>query len=109
MTTTMTSTSPAERRVAPRHRCHITVLTGARLHEVPVRDLTAQGIGFILDHQLEPGTDVCVEMFSPSSGAFLLRGGRVIHATQQSDGAWLTGTLFPQPLIDADLVALLSE
>lgn len=102
-----TNGSSTERRSLPRHTCSITVLAGQNLHEAPVRDLSAHGMALILAQQFEQGACVGVEMYSPASRAYLLKGGRVAHATEQSDGGWLTGIFFPEQLTKTDLRALL--
>lgn len=103
-----TLATSTDRRGLPRYTCSLSVLAGENLCEAPVRDLSAQGMSFVLDHQLEPGTCVGIEMYSLASEAYLLKGGRVAHATEQPDG-WLTGIFFPESLTEADLRALVGH
>ena len=54
-----------------------------------VRDISANGIGLILNGKIEPGTPITIEMRSQGKSFALL--ARVAHATRRSEFSWLIG------------------
>lgn len=100
--------SVLERRAASRTTSHTKVHLGSERHEVPVRDVTRQGLCFILNHVLQPGTVVYVEVHDPASDGISLIESRVVHCTQQPNDGWFIGTRFRHPLTVSDLQTILS-
>ncbi len=62
-----------------------------------VRDLSAHGIGLLLKHRFEPGTQLLVEVGAPEQHRSQRFRARVAHATPEPDG-WLMGCEFVNAL-----------
>lgn len=101
-----------ERRAAPRHPSSVKILcypVGAGLGErrqVRVRNASRTGIAVLTDRRWDPGTSLVLEL-PGEEGPQVLRG-RVVHATPQPGGCFLTGCVLDFPLSDAQLQALIS-
>src|SRR4051794_26808735 len=54
-----------------------------------ILNLSATGIGLLLDSRLEPDSHVIIHLKSPTTGAFFNLPARVVHVTGQSNGDWL--------------------
>jgi len=67
-----------------------------------VRNISANGIGLLLTHALEPGTSIKVEVRSRS---IVTRVAQVVHSTKQ-EGGWLVGCTLDNPLSDPELQQL---
>jgi hypothetical protein len=74
--------------------------------QAEVRNLSAGGIGLVLNRRFTPGTILSVELPSANQGPVILLLARVVHATAQADGGWLIGCEFATRLRDDDLQAL---
>jgi PilZ domain len=74
-----------------------------------VHNLSHEGIGFFIDHELTIQSPVAVELFSLAAHVWHLKGARVVHATAQPDGSWLTGVSFVHELTEAELATLLKN
>ena len=100
----------AELRAEPRYHCPRLARVGppkgpkslARLSIV--RNISANGIGLLLTHRLEPGTKLDVELRSRS---IVTRVAQVVHSTKQETG-WLVGCTFDNPLSEPELQQLRS-
>jgi hypothetical protein len=76
-----------------------------------VHDISQGGLGLLLTHRFQPGTDLVVELRGGESVRRVLRI-RVIHATPtNADGnfCWLLGCSFNAPLTEEELGALRFE
>jgi PilZ domain len=56
-----------------------------------VRDISASGIGLILNGKIEPGTPLTIEMRTQTQGRPFALLARVAHATKRSEFSWLVG------------------
>lgn len=72
-----------------------------------ILNLSASGIGLLLDSAVEPGTYLVVHLTSTSTGAQFDLLTRVAHCTPQNAGEWLVGCELAEKLGQADLDALL--
>jgi hypothetical protein len=98
----------AERRAEPRQRLSdlATATVGDRLWNAPVRDISALGIGLLLDQPVEPGTTVSVELPNRAWNCWHLKLLRVVHVTPQEDNRYLVGSVFLRRFSDDELRAL---
>jgi c-di-GMP-binding flagellar brake protein YcgR len=74
-----------------------------------VRDISRGGVGLLLRHCFQPGTDLAVELRDVTGQLLRTVGVRVIHATAvrvEGSHRWLLGCSFDQPLSDAEFQAL---
>src|SRR5438128_11861643 len=67
-----------------------------------LRNISAGGIGLLLQRRFEPRTGLAVEL-PDLDGSRVTVFVRVIHATPQGKGAWLLGCSFVTPLTDERL------
>jgi serine/threonine protein kinase len=111
-----------ERRRAARHRCTVASVCEVRtsIHEdetaeqdewqATVQDLSANGLGFVLNRRFEPGTQVRVVVKRPErrakSDALV---AEVIHVKRGRAGTWLVGCRWASPLSDRDLQDVLGK
>ena len=72
-----------------------------------ILNLSATGIGLLLDGYLEAGTQLIIHLKSVTTGAFFDLPARVVHATVQPNGEWLVGCELAEKLRQDDLDALL--
>ena len=72
-----------------------------------ILNLSATGIGLLLDGALEPGTQLIIHLKSNDAGTFFDLPARVAHATLQANGEWLIGCELTEKLRQDDLDALL--
>jgi hypothetical protein len=101
----------AERRAQARRAC---VDSGARavlasqgqdLWQASVRDISAGGIGVLLDRRVDPGTVLAIELHNKTQHFWHLKLLRVIHATPQGQH-WLVGSAFLKSFTDAEFNSL---
>ena len=100
------------RRASVRYRCHLA--SPAHLAtadtEQPVlawiHNLSATGVGLLLEQPLEAATPLELELFT-AGGARVTAHGRAVHATRRADGTWLVGCELYQPLTPDEMDALL--
>ena len=64
-----------------------------------VRDISANGIGFLLTRSMSPGTLMNVEL---CGRAIINRVARVVHSTRAEEG-WIIGCTLDNPLCDQEL------
>lgn len=117
--TLTTKSNPAaglkqERRAAVRHLCNLDTLYqrgGGRLDLVwwigLIRNLSAHGVGLLLDRRFEPGTLLTVALHSDSEKYSRTLEACVVHVTRQVEGSWLIGCAFAGQLSEAELQAIL--
>jgi hypothetical protein len=74
-----------------------------------IRDISANGIGLILNRRFEPDTRLVINLPFPASGTRRSILVRVVHATPLTPGFWLLGCVFPRPLPEDELFALLGR
>jgi len=84
---------------------------GRRLTGWPgrVKDISAGGIGLLLQHRFRPGTVLTIELRERTGQVLRTVQARVVHTTAlRVDGGycWLLGCSLKQPLTDAEFEAL---
>jgi len=99
------------RRAEIRYRCHLAnpaLVTpcepGGGL--AWVRNLSVAGVGLVLEHTLEVGRLLEIELITPA-GARIRVEGRVVHVTQRPDRTWLAGCEFLEPITPDQMEELL--
>jgi PilZ domain-containing protein len=104
-----------ERRVAERFPCDLEPICheqGSGRGEwvaLGVHNISATGIGLVVPHQLRPGTVLVIRLTSSTRAVSRPLVVRVMHATAQGNGSWLTGAVFVRRLSPQGLRELLSE
>jgi hypothetical protein len=71
-----------------------------------VRDISAGGVGLLLQHRFRPGTPLVIQLKGRGESWCRAVGARVVHATPvwAEDGAWwLVGCAFSSPLSEEEL------
>jgi hypothetical protein len=74
-----------------------------------VRDISANGIGLLLNRRFEPGTRLVIELPSLACGTRQSVLARVVHATPLAIGFWLLGCVFSAPLPEDEFHALIGR
>ena len=101
----------AERRVAVRTTssqqapCHFATLDARACRWAQVRDVSRTGISLCLNHEFMPGETLLIELPSKTLQAGSV-SARVVHVRAQTDGTWIVGCAFQQPLSDEEFQAL---
>ncbi len=104
----------SDRRVAVRHdaspetACQAVAPSWGVVYAAWVRDLSASGIGLIVECLLEAGTWLTVELDNAGPGASLRLRARVIHAMEMPNEHWLHGCAFERELTDDELHAFVA-
>jgi hypothetical protein len=105
----LTIARPPERRSQARRLCAdpipVFAALGQDLCQAPVRNITARGIGILLDRRVDPGTLMAVELLNKTQQFWHLKLLRVIHATQEGQ-RWLVGSAFLKGFTDAEFQSL---
>jgi hypothetical protein len=104
--------SVLDRREAPRRPCRLPTLVGGDANAgdaATVKDVSAKGVGLVLDRPLKLGAVVVIQLQSASLRLSRPMPVRVLHARQQEDGRWLHGCVFLRQLREEDLEELLSD
>ncbi|HWG46615.1 MAG TPA: serine/threonine-protein kinase [Gemmataceae bacterium] len=70
-----------------------------------IRDISASGVGLILNRRFEPGTVLRVKL--PGSSSRRLYLVRVVRVETHSARTWLVGCIFPRRLSDEEVKSLL--
>jgi PilZ domain len=104
----------SERRTAIRYRAEsssplLAVVQNDHHRPAALHDISAEGVGLLLDRALEPGQVIRVEIHSCAKHCWYLKKARVVHAQQQVVGGWLTGISFLIKFDEADVPALFGE
>jgi PilZ domain len=74
-----------------------------------VRDISAFGIGLLLDHRPQPYTRLTIDLERTTGGLVRTVLARVVHTTEQPGGDWLVGCALTAELSDDELRALQAE
>lgn len=74
-----------------------------------VRDLSSGSIGLLLTRRFEPGTLLVIELEKKKQDQSLSHTlvGRVVHATQNTNGGWMLGCTLANKIAEDDLQDLL--
>jgi hypothetical protein len=97
-----------ERRAAPRYAADARALCRAAgprdgiAWPARIRDIAAEGISILVDHELTPGTLLILEVPGGASPLCVLRV-RVVHTRREADGTWLAGCALAARLSEAEL------
>jgi hypothetical protein len=100
-----------ERRQLPRHHCDVApwvALVGESLQGGMIRDISPAGIGLLLEHEVDPRKRIRIELPCKTGTLWHLKALDVIHATPRQEAGWIVGGVFPSPLTDDQLQALLT-
>jgi len=103
----------SERRAWVRYPCDLDSacqpLAGARGLQWPgkVRNLSGGGVALRLARRFEAGTVLAIDVQGRDESIVQTLLARVIHVLLQTDGSWLLGCAFTNPLSQDDLKALL--
>lgn len=107
------STGAAERRAWVRYatnqptECAPVVETDGPQWVGKVRDISAGGLGVVLDRRFEPGTVLLVGVEDKAEASYRALLARVVRVTRFPDGNWLLGCIFARNLTEEDVAALL--
>lgn len=102
----------AERRAWARQRCSLpmTVKTveqvGSSRWPAQSRDLSAGGLGMVLERRFEPATMVAATLEQPDAPLTVL--ARVVRVVPVQEGGWLLGCQIPFPIDGEELSHLLA-
>jgi hypothetical protein len=110
---TMTD-SNAERRLSTRHVCAGTsvkavVLLGGEPCSTMIQNVSAGGLGVVLDAIVAPNEWLNVELRNSPGGVWFYKQVRVVHVWPARPGRWLLGGAFDQALSLEELRRLLSH
>lgn len=72
-----------------------------------ILNLSATGVGLLLDSPLEAGAQLTIHLKSSSGDTYFDLPARVAHATAQANGEWLIGCELAEKLRQEDLDVLL--
>ncbi|MCI0684190.1 MAG: PilZ domain-containing protein [Gemmataceae bacterium] len=104
---------PAEQRVWMRFNCNLTARfqkiddPNAPVESARVLNLSASGVGLLVDHFVDAGTLLTIDLTGKDGRATRTILACVVHVNQQSAGAWALGCNFIRELTDEDLQALI--
>jgi hypothetical protein len=92
----------AERRKSRRFACRLEAICHLddASSPAPIVDISAAGIGLLLDRELEPGSTVQLQLRTPRGTRTLPM--EVIHVAPAGPGCWLIGGAFETDLDPAD-------
>jgi hypothetical protein len=106
------SSALPERRVKARRACELldqvsaVASLGQECWQAPVRNISANGIGMLLDHRLDPGALLGIELLNKCHQFWHLKLLRVVHATPHDDRHWLVGSAFVKGFTEDEFRAL---
>jgi len=89
-----------DQRSTARHHCpsgpgrQLFFLGSDEVVNAQVTDVSTQGIAFISETQMEPGTHLLMEVLSPGRPRRHMELVRVVHRECVEEGKWLTGCSF---------------
>jgi c-di-GMP-binding flagellar brake protein YcgR len=101
--------SPEDRRAFQRYAADLEVscrpLGALRADSWPARlkDISAGGIGLVVERRFEPGTMLAVDLVSTGSGSPRTLLSRVRHVTAQPEGEWLLGVALLREMSEEEL------
>jgi hypothetical protein len=113
--TTERSTTPEERRAAERYALDsssVCRLIGDGQEAGPratVRDLSATGIGLLVEHAVKPGSVLILSLETSRWQLARPLPVRVMHSAPMDDGTWLVGCQFVRKLSEPELQAVLGD
>lgn len=92
-----------ERRMFSRRTCddgsiRVIVFLGPETCTATVLDISAGGMGLLLDAIVAPSDRLNIEFRNPALGAWYCKTLQVAHAAPAQGGRWLVGGAFNQPL-----------
>ena len=96
-------------RFPPGRSCRFVAWPDCRCRRATLFDVSAGGLGLLLDEPPELGWDVVVQLPVAGQSGVRSLSGRVAHAMRQPDGRWLAGCALWRPLSEADVAALLQS
>jgi c-di-GMP-binding flagellar brake protein YcgR len=108
-------THPADRRDAERHPCTLQPswhIAGAGLDDATraaIRDISATGIGFLIQQPVKAGTVLILKLQTQDQRFCRPLPARVMHTTLQTEGDWLIGCRFVRALSAQELRVLLGD
>jgi hypothetical protein len=73
-----------------------------------IRDISATGIGLICHRSFDPGRLIKIELQLPGTEQTRLLSACVVRSVPQSDGTWLVGAAFTEPLSPGELQQLVA-
>ncbi len=98
-----------ERRRPTRH--HYLLEAPYRLGEevgtALLHDLSTDGAGMVLPHQVVPGMMVGLELHDPARHCWRLKLAEVVHVTRRSPDEWVVGSRFTRELSREELEGML--
>ena len=89
-----------EQRSTGRHHCpsgprrQLFFLGSEEVLNANVTDVSTQGIAFVSEARIEPGTGLLMEVLSPGHPNRHMELVRVVHSESVDEGKWLTGCSF---------------
>jgi hypothetical protein len=86
---------------------HIVAEPDGRLRPAQVLNISASGIGLLVEQAVETGALLSLELWNATGDAFQAILACVVHATPQGEGHWALGCNFIRELTVAELQALL--
>ena len=101
-----------ERRASVRYTCRgiscsVRILTAPEPAWLQIRTLSEQGIGFVQNRPLRPGTEMPVEVINSAGTFSRTLAIKVRHASRRPQGDYLIGAEFVEFLSHQDLCTLL--
>jgi hypothetical protein len=91
-----------EQRSTKRHYCpsepsrQFFFLGSKNILHANVTDISSQGVAFISETQIEPGTYLVMEVLAPGEPRHRQELVRVVHREQAADGKWHVGCEFDE-------------
>ena len=106
--------SATERRASARHACKLKICYDAVPAGRPdciaiVRDLSAGGIGLMVNQAIPRGAHVTVQLCSETDGILFSKSLRVKYARSEAAGGWSIGGSFDKDLTKKEMKLLLNE
>src|SRR5271168_382898 len=93
-----------EQRSTVRHHCpsgprrQLFFLGSNQALNANVTDISTQGIAFVSETLVEPGTHLLMEVLSPGLPRRHMELVRVVHSEPLEDGKWLSGCAFVEKI-----------
>lgn len=105
---------PMERRTVFRYRTDdssppLTVVHSNHHRPAMLHDISAEGVGVLLDRAIDAGELIRVEIHSRANHCWYLKQARVVHVTPQPGGTWLAGIAFLVHFEERDVPAAFTE
>jgi len=87
----------------------VRALLGTRVLAAELHDLSACGMGLIVEQRVEPGRLIIVEVFNAARDWWELKTTGAMHCTPLADGRWLVGCSFFRRFTEAEFHAVIGE